>query len=204
MNPPELSNRSRSARRTIPFRLVRDPAGDADLARGREIDERAPRQRDVRRHARSLARDRILRDLDDELLPFLDELVDARPRRAGRRAVGLAGRLDVLCFEIELLREGILHVQERVALVPDRDERGLHTGQDAVDPGEVRVSDEALLSAPLVEHLDGAPLLAQGDSRLGRSRVDEQLLAHALANRRYSTPRIRPMARNVVAIEEPP
>ena len=118
-----------------------------------------------------------------------------------RRAPRLRGLAEV---ELRRARGGVLDVEERVPVEADRHERGLHAGQHAVHAAEVDVADQALPAAALVQHLDDPPVLGQRDARLGRGRVDEELFPHALANRRYSTPRIRPIARNVVATEEPP
>ena len=129
-----------------------------------------------------------------------------------RGAVRALGRLSVrravpvLFAEIEVFgaRDDVLDVEEGVAVQADRHERRLHPGQHAVHPPEVDVADEALPAPPLVEDLDDAAVLGEGDPRLRRRRVDEELFLHAFANRRYSTPRMRPMARKFVAIEDPP
>jgi hypothetical protein len=55
-----------------------------------------------------------------------------------------------------------------------------------------------------VQHLDDATVLDQGDPRLGRRRVDEELPLQAFANRRYSTARMSPIPRKDVATDEPP
>jgi hypothetical protein len=73
-----------------------------------------------------------------------------------------------------------------------------------VNSAEVHVADEALPASALVKDLHDAAVLGESGPRLGRRRVDEELFPHAFANRRYSTPRIRPIARNVVAIDDPP
>jgi hypothetical protein len=73
-----------------------------------------------------------------------------------------------------------------------------------VDAAEVDVPDETLALPALVQHLDDATVLDQGDPRLGRRRVDEELPLQAFANRRYSTARMSPIPRKDVATDEPP
>ena len=132
-----------------------------DLAGARQVDEGAARA------ARSPAVTRgplpasgVLRHLDDDLLPFLDEVVDARPLRA---VGGLAGRRRPPSSSPKSTSAGarrdVLDVEERIAVQTDRHERRLHPGQHAVHAAEVHVADEALPAAPLVEHLDDAAVL---------------------------------------------
>jgi hypothetical protein len=49
--------------------FVLDAAGDADVIDRRHENEEPAGQRDVSRDARALARDRVLRDLDDDSCP---------------------------------------------------------------------------------------------------------------------------------------
>ena len=149
--------------------------------------------------------DGVFRDLDDDLLALPDEVVDARAIRA-LGSLAVRRTVPVLFAEIEVPggRDDVLDVEKGIAVQADRHERGLHPRQHAVHAPEIDVADEALPAPPLVKDLDDAAVLGEGDPRLRWRRVDEELFPHALANRRYSTPRIRPMARNVVAIEDPP
>src|SRR5262249_52790304 len=142
--------------------------------------------------------------LDDELLALLQEVVDAHPILA--RAGLCLGCVFPAFLELRVRRmgNGVLDVEKRVAVEADRDEGRLHARQDAVDAALVDVADDALAPAALVEDLDRTPIRRERDAGLRRRRVDEELSSHALANRRYSTPRIRPIAANVVATEEPP
>ena len=73
-----------------------------------------------------------------------------------------------------------------------------------MNAAEIHVPDEPLPLTALVKHFDHAPVLEHGDARLGRRRIDQELLPQAFANRRYSTARMRPMPRKDVATEEPP
>ena len=186
---------------SLPLRFVGDAPGDPDLPNARKVDESASRQRQVRRHARALSRERILRDLDDDLLPLLQEVVDARAVRA-KLALGV--RAGVLRIEIRGARQNVLDVEKRVPLEADRDERRLHPGQHAMNAPEIDVADEPLSLLSFVQNLHGPSVLEQSDPRLGRGRVDEEVFPHAFANRRYSTARISPMPRNAVATDDPP
>ena len=85
-----------------------------------------PGSDDARRDARALARDRVLGDLDDEALPFLDEVVDARAVGLGRRRSRPVGVLLFAGFEVDRMRQRVLDVEESVPVEPDRDEGRLH------------------------------------------------------------------------------
>src|SRR4029077_10763580 len=70
--------RLEDAPKPLALRLLGDAPRDPELAYARQIDERAPRKRDSGRHARPLAPHGVLRHLDDDLLPLLEQVVDAR------------------------------------------------------------------------------------------------------------------------------
>ena len=118
-------------------------------------------------------------------MTFPQEIFDAGAVGGGSRVAG-GPRARLLLFAVGLdgSRQDVLDVEEGVALEPDRDESGMHPGKHPVDPREVDVSDQALVAAPLVQDLDGPAVLEHRDPRLRRSRVNEQLASHALANRR--------------------
>ena len=60
--------------------VARDLARDADVLERRHVDHEAARQGDVRRDARALLAERLLRDLDDDFLAFLQQVADRRQR----------------------------------------------------------------------------------------------------------------------------
>ena len=66
-----------------------DLAGHADVVDGRHEDEEAARDRRVAGDAGALGAERLLDDLDDHLLPFLEQLVDGE--LPGRPVGGLVG-----------------------------------------------------------------------------------------------------------------
>src|SRR5262245_28894253 len=108
----------------------------------------------MRREPRALRPQRLLRHLDDDLLPFLEELFDLRlgfvlvavaiataaiparrardlsryPRRRRRVVVGLE--------PVELLEGGddVAHIEEAVALESEVNKRRLHAGEDFRHP----------------------------------------------------------------------
>ena len=91
MTPPVkpcCSRNSRTmprSRRALFARL--DLPGDADVVDGRHEDQEAARHRDVRRDAGALGAERLLDDLDEDLLPFFEEVFDLRvvpPTRGSR------------------------------------------------------------------------------------------------------------------------
>ena len=66
--------------------------GDADAAALRHVDEVAARDRELHREARALGLQRVLDDLDDDLLAGLDQLVDPAAPAAAPLGHGLAVR----------------------------------------------------------------------------------------------------------------
>ena len=57
---------------------VLEPARDADALAGRRVDHVAAGDRQLHREPRALGLERVLDDLDDDLLPRLEQLGDAR------------------------------------------------------------------------------------------------------------------------------
>src|SRR5262249_4816773 len=101
--------------------VVRDLAGDADmLDRGHE-DQIPSGQPDVGRDPRALLTQRLLDDLDQDVLAWLQALLDGAAVAVGRGALLLLGQ-EVF---VELL-EDVGHVQEAVALETEVHERRLH------------------------------------------------------------------------------
>ena len=198
-----------------------DLARDADVIHRRHEDQEAARHGGMRGQPRALGAERFLDDLDEDLLPFLEQVLDLRLRPVavalarrgrgvrrrwpGRRrppaasaapAPGTArasalnggeyrlGRLGVLVVAgleaLELLDgvDDLGHVQERIALEPDVNERRLHPGQDLRDPALVDVADHAALMLALDEDLDDLVVLEDRDPRLVVAGGDDHLLVH--------------------------
>ena len=118
--------------------VVGEPAADADAAALRREDEVAAGDRDVHREPGALRLQRVLDDLDEDLLAGFDQLVDAAAAAAAALGRLLAARQDDL-----------VDVEEAVALEADVDEGGLHAGQDVVDLALVDVADDRAPAAAL-------------------------------------------------------
>ena len=128
---------------------VGEPPADPDAAALRRVDEVAAGDRDVHREPRSLALQRVLDYLDEDLLAGFDQLVDpASGTAAALRRLLAAGQDD------------LVDVQEAVALEADVDEGGLHSGQDVVDLALVDVADDRAPAAALYVELGDVALAA--------------------------------------------
>ena len=90
------------------------------------IDSRAP-----------LVFERVLDDLDDDLLARLEQIGDARAVAAA--ALGL----------LDARQHDLVDVQEAVLVEADVDERGLEAGEDVVDAALVDVADDRAAAAAL-------------------------------------------------------
>ena len=93
--------------------------------------------------------ERVLDDLDDDLLPGLEQVGDARPVAAAALGLLDAGEHD------------LVDVQEAVLVEPDVDEGGLEAGQDVVDAALVDVADDRAAATALEVDLGDA--VAVGD-----------------------------------------
>src|ERR1019366_6678030 len=65
---------------TEPLFVARNLARDADVVHRRHVHQEAAGQGDVRGDARALLPQRLLGDLHDDLLPFLEQIADGRQR----------------------------------------------------------------------------------------------------------------------------
>ncbi len=66
------------------FFVAGDLARNAHMFQRRHVDHVAARQRDMGSDARALLAQRLLGDLDDDLLAFLEQLGDGRQRALAR------------------------------------------------------------------------------------------------------------------------
>ena len=159
-----------------------DLARDADVIDRRHEHEKAAGQRGVRRQARALGAERLLGDLDDDLLAFLQELFDFRLRSAIAPLAAIAMLVFVARVEaVELLDrvDDIRDVEKPVALEADVNERALHAGQHFRDPALVDVPDDPSMPLPLDEDLGDEILLEDGDHRLVPVGRDDHFLLHS-------------------------
>ena len=101
-------------------------AADAGRRRARHVDEVAAGQRHLGGQPGALVPDRVLADLDDDVVAGLEGLLDLalRAAEAGGLPVDLAG------------------VQHAVAATADVDERRLHRRQHVLHDAEVDVADQ--------------------------------------------------------------
>src|SRR5262249_43915289 len=89
--------------------------------------------------------------------------VVAATRLAGQQSLEVVGRA-----------AHVRDVQVRALLEADVDERGLHTGQYALDPTLVDVSSDAPLALALDVGLTKEPVFYEGNAGLGTVCVDHQ------------------------------
>src|SRR5205085_3493946 len=102
---------------------------------------------------RALGLERVLDDLDDDVLTGLEHVGDL-PAVAGLAAP--AAR------RVHAGEHDLVDVQESVLLEPDVDERRLEPGQDVVDPALVDVADDRATPAALDVQLGYAPAVRRG------------------------------------------
>ena len=180
---PGRAHRVDDLAQPAPFLVRADAPRDPDVVDRRHEDQVAPRQRDVAGGAGPLGADRLLGDLDDNLLPFLQQVFDARaaadPRRVRRLFVLLAvrGGRGVAAGEqtLEVVRGApdVRDVEVGALLEADVDEGGLHPGEHALDPTLVDVARDPTLALPLDVQLAEIPALHERDPSLGSIRVND-------------------------------
>ena len=114
------------------------------------VDHVAPGDREIHREPGPLGLERVLDDLDDDVLAGLEHVGDVASVTAA--ATPAPGRLHAR-------QHDLIDVQEAVLLQADVDEGGLQAGQDVVDPALVDVADDRPVAAALEVQL-GDPVLA--------------------------------------------
>ena len=115
------------------------------------VDHVAAGDGELHREPRALGLQRVLDDLDDDLLPRLEQVGDARAVAGAAAALGLLDARD----------DDLVDVQEAVLVEADVDEGGLEAGQDVVDDALVDVADDRAAAAALEVDLGDA--VARGD-----------------------------------------
>ncbi len=177
-----LAELAHDAAQPASFLARLDLPGDADVIDRRHEDQKAPRHGDVRREARALGAERLLDDLDEDLLALLEEVLDPRLRTGFVSRPVLAGTFFVARFElVELLERvhDVGDVQEPVALEAEVDERRLHAGQDLADPALVDVADDSPLPLAFDEDFGGEIVLENGHHGFVAVGGDDHLLGHS-------------------------
>ena len=136
--------------------------------------------RDLRGDARALRGDRLLADLDEQLLAALQDILDRR--RVALVALELAEALlavVVVVVAVAVVRiDEIGRVEEGTLLGADVDERGLKAGKHCVYLAEVDVADHPAGVGTVDEELNELVVLEDGDPRFARGRVDQDLSFH--------------------------
>src|SRR5882762_6778011 len=150
----------------LAFGLGFDARRYANSAALGHVDEIARRQGDVGREPRALRSQRILDDLDENLIALGDQGADVLAAR------GFDARLNVTRVE------NVGGMQESRAFQADLDERGLHARKNAGYPTFVDVADESAPADPLEKHFLEHAVFDDSGARLVRARVDENLSAH--------------------------
>ena len=150
------------------------------LDRG-HVDEVPPGDADVARHAGALGAERLLRDLNDDLLAFVQQTLNGAlrqvdPRIAQGRRAGRGGVAGGMRARRRIRHVG--HVEERCPLEPDVHEGRLHARQDPDHAALVDVADEALVLAALDVDLGHLPVLEEGDAHLVGRTVDNERIGH--------------------------
>src|SRR5947209_6085710 len=110
-------------------------------------DHVAACDRELHREPSSLALERVLDDLHDDLLPRLEHVRDLATLARG--AAATAGHVDTG-------EHDLIDVQEAVLVEPYVDERGFEAGKDVVDPALVDVANDRAVTATLEIQLGDA------------------------------------------------
>ena len=126
--------------------LVLQAPRHADALARRGEDEVAARDGQLHREPGPLRLQRVLDDLDHDLLAGLEQVGDASAPAAAAAALG---RLDAR-------QHDLVDVQEAVLLEADVDEGGLQARQDVVDLALVYVADDRAIAASLYVELSDA------------------------------------------------
>src|SRR4029453_12869977 len=167
-----------------PLAVGVDAPGDAHALRPGRQHQVAPRDRDVRGDARALGTDRLLRDLHQDLLPFLQQRADVGGRDAAVAAPAAAtAALAVLALDALDVLDVVARVEEGGLLEADVDEGGLHAGEDARHAPLHDVLHHVAGAGALDVEVGELALLEDRDPRLAGGRVDQDLVLHGFPHR---------------------
>ena len=153
----------------------------------------------MRSEARAFGPERLLGHLDDDLLPFFQELFDFRlgsfvalaiattTLAHGRAIAARRGHILVGFQAVEFLEGGddVRHIEETVAFETEVNERRLHAGKDFRDPAFVEIANDATLMLAFDEDLGNLIVLEDRDPCFVGARGDDHLLGgHARSSNR--------------------
>ena len=194
MTPPEFFGQDRFDLRaqSLPRLALADLPAHAHALGERHVDEEPAGQRDLRGDARSLRGDRLLGDLNDQVLAALENILDRRRLRAAPASAAAtsppppplsSSSLVIVVVVIVVVGfvfgiDEIGRVQERALLRADVDERCLNAGKDRFYSSEVDVADHAAGLGTVDQKLNELVVLDDGDPRFARVRVDQNLSFH--------------------------
>ena len=167
-----------------PLAFRADPARDADPGCPGREDEMSAGNRDMGRDAGALAADRILGDLDHDLLALLQEGVDlgrlaaaiaavATPATASSAPPTGLGLVVPAAVVVAVLVPVVADVEERRLLQANVDESRLHAGQDPGDPTQCDHSGHAAVAVAFDVQFGEVALFQDCDTGFPRGRVDQ-------------------------------
>ncbi len=161
----------------LPLLAVLDAAGNADVVHAGHHNEIPARDADVGGDPRTLGADGLLRDLDDDVLAFLQKVLDLRG--VGAFPLGLHFQLQAFILHHgRILRGAVEHVadvEERRFFQTDVHEGGLHPGKDLHDAALIDVPRNAAVLPPVDEDVGHEAVLQQGDPGLLPACVHDDL-----------------------------
>ena len=167
----------------------------------RHVDEEAPRERNLRGHARPLGRNGLLGHLNDERVTLLDDILNGNHPVAPRTGGRIVGVVAPVFLAIVLVTVGVAvviaadndvgGVQEGALLGTNIDEGGLNPWLYRLDASQVDVSNHPTCFRTVDQEFNELVVLDDGDADFPRRRTDEYLSFHrrpSIASR-YATRR---------------
>ena len=164
---------------SLSFFAVADLATHADARRERHVDEEAAGHGDLRGDARALRGDRLLADLDEQLLAALEHVLDG-----GSVALVALQLAEALLAVIIVVVPGVIGIDEiggvekGTLIGADVDERGLKARKNCVYLSEVDVAHHTAGIGAIDEKLNELVVLEDGDPGLPLGRIDQDLSFH--------------------------
>jgi hypothetical protein len=146
--------------------FILDPGRDAHSMAFRHVHQVTRRQRDVRGEPRTLGPQRILHDLDQDLVAFRDQ----RANVVGARRLDTGVRMTRI--------EDVRGVQERRAFHADFDECRLHARKNPRHATFVDIADQSTAAGALEKHFLQHAVLDDCSARFVSAGIDQNFSAH--------------------------
>src|SRR5690606_9425917 len=153
----------------VSFSFGGNTARDARVIDGGHEHQVSSRNADLRDDPRPFCPDRFFRNLDDNLLPFFQNI----PDRVDVTAVSVARSIFV--------SQRVVDVKKSVAFETNIDECCLHPRENVFDSTFIDVTDYSLLFLSLNIKLDQPPILKERCARLAKAGVDHNLPFHEIS-----------------------